>query len=481
MITGDHGVKDLPNVVLLVVDDLGWRDLSCFGSGFYETPHIDRLAAEGIRFTSAYATAPVCSPTRASLLTGRYPARIGLTQYIPGHSVGRLCDVPSFHVLPRSEVSLAIALRAHGYQCWHVGKWHLGDHASSPEVHGFDVNMGGGAWGMLPRGYYSPYGLPTLEDGPVAEYLTDRLTDEAIALIRGRTGPFFLNLWHYAVHIPIEAPAGLVEKYRAKAKRRRLGDEASVVEGEPFPCDHLKDDRIRRRLRQSDPTYAAMLENLDHNTGRLLNALRDEGILDQTIVILTSDNGGLSTAEGAPTTNYPLAEGKGWPYEGGVRVPQIVRWPAVAAAGAVSDVPVMSADWYPTLLEAAALPPRPEQHCDGVSLMPALRGDDSLGREAIFWHYPHYSNQGGRPASWVRAGNWKLIEHFEDSTTELYDLAADPEEKHDLSSIEPDRARQLGELLRQWRKSVSTQIPASNPNYSAGEGERDKALRGDRS
>ncbi len=456
----------LPNVLFILLDDFGWRDSRCYGSSFYETPHLDRLAEEGMFFTDAYASCPVCSPTRASILTGKYPATAGVTQYIGGHAVGRLCDVPYFHNLPASEISLAAALKTGGYNTYHVGKWHLGGRQTWPERHGFDVNIAGCEWGLPNHGYFSPYNMPNLENGPDGEYLTDRLTDEAVRLLQNNGGkPFFMYMSHYAVHVPIQAPKDLIGKYREKARGLGLDKEKTFEEGDYFPCLHKKDQRVKRRLLQSDPAYAAMIENLDTNTGRLLKALDDLGLKDNTIVVFTSDNGGLATAEGAPTTNAPLAEGKGWMYEGGTREPLLIRWPQVIQPGSRCETPVTSPDFYPTFLEAAGLPLMPEQHCDGVSLMPLLQGGKQLERDAIFWHYPHYSNQGGTPGSSVRAGDWKLIEFFEDGKLELYNLREDIGEEHDLARDEPDRTKELRGRLTAWRESVKARIPPPNPNW----------------
>jgi arylsulfatase A-like enzyme len=456
-----------PNILFILIDDLGWRDLVCTGSDFYETPHLDQLAARGLRFDNAYAAAPVCSPTRASILSGKYPATVGVTQFIGGHGVGKLLDVPYHHNLPMSEVSLASALREGGYQTWHVGKWHLGGRHTRPEAHGFEINVGGGEFGMPRKGYTSPHHLPNLEEGPEGEYLTDRLTDEAIRLIKDRDPerPFFLNLWHYAVHVPIEAPADLVDKYREKARRLGRDPEADLVEGEYYPVQHKRHERLSRRIRQSDPVYAAMMENLDTNIGRVLAALEESGEAGNTLVIFTSDNGGLSTAEGAPTCNAPLAEGKGWMYEGGNRVPLIIHWPGVTTPGSVCGEPVTSPDFYPTLLAAAGLPGRPEQHVDGVDFSPLLRGDSTFSRGPIFWHYPHYSNQGDTPGSAVVDGDWKLIEYFEDERLELYNLADDVSETHDKSGIEPAIRDRLHGQLKEWRDSVEALIPKPNPNW----------------
>lgn len=455
-----------PNIVFILIDDLGWRDLSCYGSTFYETPNLDRLAAQGMRFTQAYAASPVCSPTRAAIMSGKHPTRVGVTQFIGGHTVGRLRDVPYFHALPMQEISLATALKRGGYQTWHVGKWHLGDWNSWPERHGFDVNIAGSGWGMPFNGYFSPYGMPNLTDGPVGEYLTDRLTDEAIRLIQNSDSrPFFLNLWHYATHVPIQAPRQLVEKYERKARALGLDQQQALLEGEFFPCQHKRTERVTRRVVQSDPTYAAMVENLDTNIGRLLQSLETKGVADNTIVIFTSDNGGLATAEGSPTCNLPLAEGKGWNYEGGTRVSQIVRWPQVVRAGRLSDTPVTSMDFYPTLLEAVGLPAMPEQHSDGASLMPLLRGRSRLKRRPLIWHYPHYSSQGGTPAISIRDGDWKLIQFYEDNSRKLFNLRNDPGEQHDMADAQPEVVAQLARQLARWSRQVEALIPKPNPNY----------------
>ncbi|MCG3179348.1 MAG: Arylsulfatase [Phycisphaerae bacterium] len=454
------------NLVFILIDDMGWRDLGCCGSSFYSTPNIDRLAAEGVRFTDAYAACPVCSPTRASIMSGKYPATVGVTNFIGGKARGKLIDATYIDHLPESETSLAAALRDGGYATWHVGKWHLGQEPYYPDRHGFEVNVGGGRWGA-PRTYFTPYQIDTLPDGPAGEYLTDRLTDEAIALIRGRdrSRPFFLNLWHYAVHTPIQVRKEWADRWREKAAAMGLDRQTAFAEGKSFPCEHKKDKRIVRRLFQSDPDYAAMVENLDWNVGRLLDTLADEGLADTTAVFFTSDNGGLATAEGSPTCNSPLAEGKGWMYEGGTREPLIVRWPGVVAAGSTCSTPVTSPDFYPTLLEMAALPLRPAQHRDGVSFAGLMRGQPAPDRDAIFWHYPHYGNQGGTPGASVRMGDFKLIEFFEDMHVELYNLREDIGEKNDLAAADPRRARRMRDRLHAWQRSVEAVMPEPNPDY----------------
>ncbi|MBX3012300.1 MAG: sulfatase [Caldilineaceae bacterium] len=459
-----------PNIIFILIDDLGWRDLGCYGSSFYETPRLDQLAAEGMRFTDAYAACPVCSPTRASLLTGKYPATLGITDWIDWakhiHPArGKLVDVPYLDHLPTAETTIATLLQAAGYATWHVGKWHLGGPTHYPEAHGFDVNIGGCHMGSPGQGgYFSPYTIPVLDNGPVGEYLTDRLTDEAIRLIEQRdpAQPFFLNFWHYAVHTPIEAPASLTAAYQAKAQALGLDQQTTFAEGDPFPTEHKKHLRITRRLLQSDPVYAAMVENLDWNIGRLLDALAAQGLAEETIIIFTSDNGGLATAEGSPTCNAPLAEGKGWMYEGGTREPLLVKWPGVTSPGSLCTTPVTSPDLAPTLLTMAGLSPRPDLHTDGTTFAPLLQGATTFAREAIFWHYPHYGNQGGTPGSSVRAGDYKLIEFFEDGRLELYNLRTDLSETQNLAAQLPEVTQHLHQLLQSWRCTVEAQIPQPN-------------------
>lgn len=461
-----------PNILFILIDDLGWKDLGCYGSGFYETPNLDRLAADSMRFTDAYAACPVCSPTRASILSGKYPARLGLTNYIswrnPGHrDRGRLIDAPYIPYLNTAETSLATALRENGYATWHVGKWHCGEEAYWPENHGFDVNIAGCDHGLPPQGYFSPYGLPHLEDGPEGEYLTDRLTDEAIRLIRERdpAKPFFLNLWYYTVHTPIEAKPELIDKYERKARALGLDRVKTFEEGEIFPKSKSVLNRVRRRLVQSDPVYAAMIETMDANVGRLLQALDEAGELEDTIVIFTSDNGGETTAPPAPTCNAPLCEGKGWMYEGGTREPLLVRWPGVTRPNSLCATPVTSPDFYPTILDMAGIEPLPDQHRDGISLTPLLNGGNSLDRDAIFWHYPHYGNQGGTPGSSVRVGDWKLIEFYEDGRLELYNLRTDIGETRNLAGVHPARTRELHDRLTAWRNEMEALEPTPNPDW----------------
>jgi arylsulfatase A-like enzyme len=458
-----------PNIVFILADDYGWRDTACYGSSFYETPTLDKLAREGMKFTNAYATCPVCSPSRASLLTGKYPARIGITNYIdwggkshPSHGI--LWDAPYRKGLPDGETSVADALREADYQTWHVGKWHLGETGHLPQDHGFDVNIGGCHIGHPHKGYFAPWHIPEMppEEIPDGTYLTDYLTDCALRLLQTRdpSRPFFLNLWHYAVHTPIQAPEPLVEKYREKARGMRLDQVNPIVEGEPFPCHHKRNSRVQRRVIQSDPAYAAIVENMDANIGRILQALEDLGLADDTLVVYTSDNGGLSSAEGSPTCNHPLAEGKGWMFDGGIREPLIARWPGRIAPGTTSDAVTTGTDLYPTFLEAAELPLRPEQHVDGKSILPVLQGKaKAFSRGPVFWHFPHYGNQGGTPAAAVRDGDWKLLRFFEDDRRELYNLETDIGEAFECSAGHPEIAARLASELDAWISDVGGILP----------------------
>ncbi len=458
--------KSKPNFLFILIDDMGWKDVACCGSEFYETPNLDKLAEDGVKFTNAYASCPVCSPTRASILTGKYPARLGLTNYIGGNAKGKLIDAPYIDHLPLEEITIARALKDAGYRTYHVGKWHLGGEQYYPEKHGFSVNIAGCHWGA-PRTYFSPYNIPNFSNGPDGEYLTDRITDEAIKLIENNgDDPFFMYLSHYAVHIPIQVPEKYKQKYIVKARELGLDKQKTFEEDGFFPCEHKKDQRIVRRLIQSDPAYAGMIENLDYNIGRVLKALDYCGKMENTVIFFTSDNGGLSTAEGSPTCNFPLSEGKGWMYEGGVREPLIIKWQDVIEPDSICDVPITSTDFYPTILEMAGLSLMHEQHCDGVSFLPVLTGSGKIEREAIFWHYPHYGNQGGTPSASVRSGNYKLIEFFEDEHLELYDLNEDISEKNNIANDCPNVTKMLKEMLKEWQNQVSAKIPERNPNYT---------------
>ncbi len=430
-----------PNVILILADDMGAHDLGCTGSMFYETPRLDRLASEGMQFTQAYSACPVCSPTRAALMTGRWPARVGITDYIPGARVGKLLPAEYLHQLPDEETTVAEAMKAVGYRTGMYGKWHLGGEGYLPDSQGFDESDSG----ENGRGF-------------AGVNRADPVTEKALAFLdRNKSEPFFLYLPHNLVHTPLLAKDSLLPKFEAKAAAL-----PAMTEAERFRPERERQDR---RV-QDHAVYAAMMVDIDAQVGRVLDKLDELKLAENTLVIFTSDNGGLSTSEGSPTSNAPLRAGKGWLYEGGIRVPLIVRWPGVVKAGSMCAVPVISTDYFPTILAAAGAPLHPEWHMDGVSLLPVLKQSGELTARAHYWHYPHYGNQGGVPGGAVRDGDWKLIEFFEDDRVELYNLVSDPGEAVDLAGKDPDRARQLRQQLHDWRQSVDAKMPSLNPNYT---------------
>ncbi|MBI1313417.1 sulfatase-like hydrolase/transferase [bacterium] len=494
----------LPNVVFFLVDDLGWSDLGCYGSDFYETPRVDAFARDAVRFTQAYAACHVCSPTRASIMTGKYPARLQMTDWLPGRRefvFQRLKNAPILQQLPFEEVTLAEALKEHGYATGHFGKWHLGEEPSGPLNHGFDVQVPRWNKGWPRVGYHAPFRLDGLTDSP-GDYLTDRLTDEALQFIDAHQDePFFLYLSHFAVHDPIQGRADLVAKYQTKRDRlpRSVAPEF-ILEGNPdqpprvwanldelfwnYPYEGhrvLPDRIVQVKQRQNNPQFAAMVESMDQSFGRVLDRLRSLGIDEQTIVIFFSDNGGMSAANfGRPdrviaddqldtaysTSNLPLRGAKGWLYEGGIRVPLLVRWPGHGPRGTTSDTPVISTDFYPTILEMLGVASRPEQHRDGVSFASLLQGGPAPDRDAIYWHFPHYSNHGMQsPGGAIRRGDYKLIEYFENQTVQLFNLSNDLAEQHDLAQQEPETAARLRDRLHGWRTQVSARMMERNPDY----------------
>ncbi len=449
------GVTALPNFVFVLVDDLGWADVEVYGSSFYETPNVDRLAAQGARFTNAYAAGPVCSPTRGSILTGRYPARTDTTNWFGGNVVGKLLPAPYLDYLPLEEVTIAERLQDAGYATGFFGKWHLGGEGYYPENQGFDVNVAGYEAGMPFAGYFSPYDNPKLQDGPEGEHLTVRLADESIRFLEQyRDVPFLLYLSFYTVHTPLQAPEEMANKYEQKWAAT---DFEEPIFGEEPPR--------RVRLVQQHAVYAGMVESMDSSVGRVLDAIEELGLERETVVVFMSDNGGLSTSEGHPTSNLPLRAGKGWLYEGGIREPMIIKWPEHTAPGSVIDDPVISTDFYPTMLQMAGLPLDSAQHVDGISLVPVLERTGTLERDALYWHYPHYGNQGGFPGSAVRMGRYKLIESFEHERLQLFDLDNDVSEQNDLVDEMPGRVREMHELLERWRGEVDAKLPTPNPQF----------------
>lgn len=467
-----------PNIIFILVDDLGWADLGCYGSTIHETPNIDRLASESLRFTNAYATCPVCSPTRVSIMTGKYPARIGVTDWIPGRQANA-GPQPSDKLIPKDfvlemkleEVTIAETLKGAGYRTFFAGKWHMGeDSIYWPENQGFEINKGGWSKGSPVGGYFSPYTNPRLKSGPAGENLTDRLTDESIHFLEGHSeDPFFLYLSFYTVHTPLQGKPELIDKYERKIEELNLDPVEMETTNREWIRHAPPKGRFVERIQQGHATYASMIETLDTNVGRLLNKLESLGLEENTIIFFMSDNGGLATAEGSPTSNFPLRGGKGWLYEGGIREPMFIRWPESGSEGYTSSVPVTSTDFYPTILQMAGMELLPEQHLDGISLVPLLTNEGEMKERPIFWHYPHYSNQGGKPGAAIRLGNLKLIEFFEDDGIELYDLLSDPGEKCDLSGNMPEKVNELLEILHRWQTEVGAQSmdlnPAYDPNY----------------
>ena len=443
-----------PNFVFILADDLGWADLGCYGSDLHETPNIDRLAGRGMRFTDAYAAASVCSPTRASIMTGKYPARLHMTIWYESSANPprnrKLIPPVTQGNMPHGQVTIAEVLKEAGYFTAHVGKWHLGNAAHYPQTQGFDVNIGGTFWGA-PTTFFYPYGgpsrwkeyryVPHLEFGIEGEYLTDRLTDEALRIMdKVEDKPLFLNLWYHTVHTPIEGKPELVEYYRSK---------------------------VKPGMRHQNCEYAAMVHSLDENVGRILDKIEELGIADNTIVVFFSDNGGYINKfnNKAVTSNYPLRSGKGSLYEGGVRDPLIIRWPGVTEAGSVCSEPVSSIDFYPTLLGMTNLAGDSKHNAkmDGLSLVPLLKNPAAkLKRKALYWHYPHYYPTT-TPVSSIRQGDWKLLEYFEDNHIELYNLSDDIGEQNDLARTMSEKAGELRKRLDDWRKAVNAQMPTKKP------------------
>ncbi len=424
-----------PNVIVVLVDDLGLTDLSCYGSQFYETPNIDQLAKDGVKFTQAYSSSTVCSPTRAALLTGKYPARLHLTDWIPGYPspANKLKSADWQKFLSPNEITLAQQFKSAGYTTALIGKWHLSPSekeadAFSPLKYGFDLNIGGCHLGQ-PGSFFSPYKIPTLTDGPSGEFLTDRVSAEAVKFItQNQSKPFFLYLPHYAVHQPIAGKPEVIKKFEQKDT-------------------HL--------LKHNNATYAALISSVDDSLGRIRETLQKLKLSDNTIIIFTSDNGGLTKV----TDNSPARAGKGSAYEGGVRVPFIVYWPNNTTANSSDATPIQTIDIYPTLLEMSGLNSLPSV-VDGLSLASLLKSHTALARTDLFWHYPHYHSSGGAtPHSAVRSGDYRLVHFYEDNRDELYNLATDPSEAHDLAVTDYETRNRLRSKLDGWLKSVDAQLP----------------------
>ncbi|GAB2806854.1 sulfatase [Ferruginibacter profundus] len=474
-----QNIQRPPNVVVILADDLGWYDLSSYGSTFYETPNLDALAKKGIRFTQGYATCPVCSPSRASMMTGKYPVKTGVTDWIRGRQENgkalpfeKLIAQPTAYQLALAENTIAELATAQGYKTFFAGKWHLGEEEKYwPDHQGFQINKGGWSKGSpsgkindSTGGYFTPYANPKLSDGPKGEYITDRLTNESLAFIENnKQHPFLLFYALYAVHNPLQAPQDLIKKYKAKQQ------QVDVKMNDRFAKDEswMKyENGWKRRLVQDNPVYAAMIENMDWNIGRILEALKQSGIDDNTLVIFTSDNGGLSTAEGSPTMNGPLRGGKGWLYEGGIRVPLIMYWKGKIMAGATSAVPVCTADFFPTIAKAINGAYKKDSSIDGENIFQMLSNPAKYTTRQLFWHYPHYSNQGGKPGSAIREGNYKLIYNYENDSLELYNITLDIGEKNNIAAENKEIVNRLKRKLFTWLQKTNALRPLPNPGYN---------------
>ncbi|MFL3050928.1 MAG: sulfatase [Candidatus Neomarinimicrobiota bacterium] len=451
------------NFLFILVDDLGWTDLKISGSSFYDTPNCDKLAKSGMRFLNAYAACPVCSPTRASIITGRYPNRTGITDWIGARSGSewprntRLLPALYNPQLMLEEVTIAEILKNQGYSTFFAGKWHLGNEGFWPEDQGFDINKGGHHRGGPYGGdkYFSPYGNPRLEDGPDGEHLPDRLASETVHFIeKNKEKPFFAYLSFYSVHTPLLSRKDLEVKYNTRKIKQRLSPK--------WGTEHKR----KVRMVQEHSVYAGMVEAMDMAVGKVLKALERLQLEKNTIIFFMSDNGGLSTSEGHPTSNFPLRAGKGWIYEGGIRVPMIVRWPNMTSPGSVSNAIITSTDFFPTIIELSGAETNLELPIDGISFTPALLGK-KYDRGPVFWHYPHYGNQGSAPAGAVREGDWKLIEWYENGRKELYNLNQDISETVDLSKTYPNKVRTLSNKLTQWRSMTEAKMPFVNSRFDS--------------
>lgn len=457
-----------PNILFILADDLGYTDLSCMGSTFYETPNIDRIAVQGTMFTNGYANCRVCSPSRASIMTGKFTARHNITVHIGSPSgekwrerkhYTKMLPAEYTHNLPHEYITMPEALKEVGYKTFFAGKWHLGSEGSWPEDHGFDINKGGWTSGGPRGGYFAPFKNPNLEDLKDGENLSLRLAKETVKFLNEnnpqKTGkPFFAYLSFYAVHAPIQTTPEKWNKYREKAEQQGIAESAYAM-GKYMPIRQVQDN----------PIYAGLIEQMDDAVGEVLSTLNELGLDDNTIVVFTGDNGGVVAGDDFSTSNKPLRAGKGYQFEGGIREPYLIKIPGLTKGGDKIDYPVSGTDFYPTFLELAGANQLPQEHNDGISLVPLLKGETPDER-ALIWHFPHYGNQGGEPSSIIRRGDWKLIHYYEDGRKELYNLRNDISETTDLSASYPEKVEQLGKELFDYLTEVGAKYPEPDLEYS---------------
>ncbi|MFR9603308.1 MAG: sulfatase [Rikenellaceae bacterium] len=457
-----------PNVLIILVDDLGWNDLGFMGSEYYESPNIDKLASQGMQFSNAYAACQVSSPSRASILTGKYTTNHGVTNFL-GAPTGEAWRKKARYtkMLPPQyapnmsleESTLPEYLKENGYKTFMAGKWHLGGEGSHPEDHGFDINKGGWDTGSPVGGYFSPWQNPKLPNEIEGENLSMRLSRETVDFIADHTKknkkqPFFAFLSFHAVHSPIQTTEEKWSYFRDKAEEMGIKEEGFRYDG-AMPV----------RQNQDNPVYAGLIQQMDDAVGVVLDALEEMGVDENTMIIFTSDNGGVVSGDNFSTSLKPLRGGKGMQWEGGIRVPMIIRTPSGEGAGVVCDTPVSGIDCYPTIVDYIGLPQNTNQAVDGVSVMPLVKGEE-IAERPLYWHYPHYGNQGGEPSGIIRDGEWKLIRYYEDDRLELYNLRIDLSELEPLNHLYPQKVKELSAKLDCWLEECGAIMPTGDPEYS---------------
>mgnify|MGYP003633828397 FL=1 len=466
----DQNIAKKPNILFILVDDLGYHDLGVTGSTFYETPNVDKLANEGMMFTQGYAASRVCSPSRASIMTGKFTARHGITDWIGAKSgtdwrarnrYNKMLPAEYIHALPKEDITMAEALNGVGYKTFFAGKWHLGDKGSYPENHGFDINIAGIDAGSPRGGFFGPWNNPKLENKKRGENLTMRLAQETADFIeQHKDSTFFAFLSFYAVHAPIQT---------TEAKWKKDKAEQMVIAESGFQMERV----LPIRQVQDNPIYGGLVETMDDAVGLVLKALKENGLDDNTIVVFTSDNGGVASGDNYATSNLPLRGGKGYQWEGGIREPYFIKVPWLHnSGGSKTEFPVINTDFYPTLLDLADVPLKPEQHIDGISLKPLLEGKTLNVNRPLFWHYPHYGNQGGEPASIIQQDGWKLIHYWEDEHDELYKLPSNEKDDFNMIAKHPRITKEMSDKLMAWLKEVGAKYPDIDSEYDVKKAEK---------